>query len=300
MAFDVAQLAFSIDSSDATQATRDLRGLRTEGERAPQWMVNLARQSRNSTGSLNDMSRGANNVSREASTASRELHRIGDSSSSIRQAADEASSFSRIAKGLAGGLAAIGVASFVKETVQLSRAMGNAIGEMRSLGVAESELQTLGEQALEGAGDYGVSATAFVSASYDIQSAISGLEAGQLGVITQSMATLAIGTKSSTETMTSMMGTMYGIFQGAADKMGVGEFSKQVAAMTAKSVQAFKTTGSAMSQRLVLLAQSVRRWARRWKSNSLFSERYKRQCQERKQVQNTKHLWRALSVHKKN
>ena len=46
IALDVAQLALSIDFSDSIKATKSLKELRQEGEKAPKWMAALARQAK--------------------------------------------------------------------------------------------------------------------------------------------------------------------------------------------------------------------------------------------------------------
>lgn len=149
----------------------------------------------------------------------------------------------KIGAGIAG-LAGAGMA--VANGIQPARDVAASLGEVQSLGVAADELKRLENQALLSSAKYGTAAAEFVGASYDIQSAIAGLKPGQLGVVTESMDALAVATKADVAGMTSLMGGMYGIFQDSADKMGVGKFSQQVAAFTAKSVQMFKTTGKGM------------------------------------------------------
>lgn len=162
------------------------------------------------------------------------LQNLGDS-------ATEA--YAKVQAGVDGLTATV---SAVNNLLEPAQQVSNALGEVKSLGVAEEELSRLEETALGAAGKYGIAAADFIKSSYDIQSAISGLKPGQLGVVTESMSALAKGTKSSVGEMTSLMGTMYGIFQDDADKMGIDAFSQRVASMTAKSVQAFKTTGPEM------------------------------------------------------
>ncbi|MBF4248875.1 phage tail tape measure protein, partial [Vibrio anguillarum] len=87
----------------------------------------------------------------------------------------------------------------------------------------------------------------FVAASYDIQSAIAGLDGNELSQFTKASGVLAAATKADTGTITSYMGTMYGIFKNQAEEMGKGAWVEEVAGMTASAVQMFKTTGSEMS-----------------------------------------------------
>ena len=151
--------------------------------------------------------------------------------------------FAKIAAGTAG---LAGSAYAAMNALQPAREIGAKIGELASLDVPIAELDKLTNAAFKASAKYGTAASEFIESSYDIQSAISGLKPGQLGKITDSMSTLAVATKAKVGNMTSLMGSLYGIFEDKALAMGVGKFSQKVAAVTAKSVQMFKTTGKAM------------------------------------------------------
>jgi TP901 family phage tail tape measure protein len=149
---------------------------------------------------------------------------------------------------MAGGTAGLVAAGFaVQSALMPAIEMDRVLGEVKSLGVMDEDLQTLQKTALSFSAEYGKSATEFVEASYDIQSAFAGINGDQLADITKSSAVLAAATKADTGTITSYMGTLYGIFKDQANNMGAGEWSKQVAGMTAQSVEMFKTTGKGMS-----------------------------------------------------
>ncbi|ECL5586546.1 phage tail tape measure protein, partial [Salmonella enterica] len=91
------------------------------------------------------------------------------------------------------------------------------------------------------------SASAFVRSAYDIQSAISGLQGNELSRFTEVSNILAKATKSDAATITDYMGTMYGIFQNTADKMGRTKWVEQIAGQTAYAVKLFKTDGNKMA-----------------------------------------------------
>lgn len=135
--------------------------------------------------------------------------------------------------------------------------MQNALGEVASLGVADKTLKSLGRTALDFSVDYGSSATEMVKASYDIQSAIAGLEGNELPRFTKASGVLAKATKSDTATITNYVGTMYGIFKNSADKMGKANWVENLAGMTASSVQMFKTTGNGMSEAFTAIGASA-------------------------------------------
>ena len=145
----------------------------------------------------------------------------------------------------AAGLVATGLA--VQNALMPAIEIDRKIGEVKSLGVVQQDLDKLEKTALSFSAQYGKSATEFIGASYDIKSAMGNINGDQLADITNSSAVLAAATKADTATITNYMGTMYGVFKNHADEMGVGIWSKTVAGMTAQSVEMFKTTGSGMS-----------------------------------------------------
>ncbi|PKG57740.1 phage tail tape measure protein [Shewanella sp. GutDb-MelDb] len=144
-----------------------------------------------------------------------------------------------------GGIAASGYA--LQNALMPAIEMDRALGEVKSLGVRQSALKQLTDTSYEYALKYGKSATDFISSSYDIQSAIEGLSDSDLSQFTLASNVLASATKADAATITSYMGTMYGIFKNDANAMGKGDWVNQVTGMTATAVQAFKTTGAEMS-----------------------------------------------------
>ncbi|MFM5626481.1 phage tail tape measure protein, partial [Aeromonas veronii] len=108
-------------------------------------------------------------------------------------------------------------------------------------------LGALGREALKLSIQYGESATEIVRSSYDIQSAIAGLEGNELPAFTRASTTLAKATKADTATITNYMGTMYGIFEQRAKMMGKANWVEDLAGKTANAVQMFKTTGQGMA-----------------------------------------------------
>lgn len=143
------------------------------------------------------------------------------------------------------GLVATGLA--IQSALMPAIEMDRKVGEVKSLGVTDEALKQLQATALDFSVEYGKSATDFVNASYDIQSAIAGLDGNELSQFTKASGVLAAATKADTSTITNYMGTMYGIFKNQATEMGKGEWVEQVSGMTASAVQMFKTTGNEMS-----------------------------------------------------
>ncbi|SMF94434.1 phage tail tape measure protein, TP901 family, core region [Methylomagnum ishizawai] len=153
--------------------------------------------------------------------------------------------YQRIGYGVAG---LVGTGAALVEIVNPARKMNKALGEVKSLGVAQDVLDSLNITALKFSTQYGTSAAEFVSASYDIQGAIAGLVGNELPAFTTASALLAKGTKADVGDITSYVGTMYGIFQKTADQMGRSNWVEMLAAQTAMAVNVFKTDGKGMSE----------------------------------------------------
>jgi TP901 family phage tail tape measure protein len=154
-----------------------------------------------------------------------------------------------------GGIAASGYA--LQNALMPAIEMDRALGEVKSLGVRQSALKMLTDTSYDYALKYGKSATDFVKSSYDIQSAIAGLNDADLSRFTLSSNVLAAATKADAATVTSYMGTMYGIFKNDAMKMGEGAWVERLTGMTATAVQAFKTDGKKMADAFGALGASA-------------------------------------------
>ncbi|ECW8655603.1 phage tail tape measure protein [Salmonella enterica] len=161
-------------------------------------------------------------------------------------------------KRLSFGVAGLwGVAQGIKGLVNPARDMEAALAEVSSLDVTNKTLDQLRKTSQNFAVDYGESASAFVRSAYDIQSAIAGLQGDELPKFTEASAVLAKATKSDTATITSYMGTMYGVFKNTAEKMGRTQWVQQIAGQTASAVQMFKTTGNEMSAAFTALGANA-------------------------------------------
>ncbi|MDA5611090.1 phage tail tape measure protein [Pasteurella multocida] len=155
-----------------------------------------------------------------------------------------------------GGIVAAGVA--LQGAIAPAIEMNRAIGEVRSLSVAEESLRKLTDTALEFSSQYGESATEFVRSSYDIQSAIAGLQGDELAEFTKASNLLAKGTKANASTITNYMGTMYGIFEEDAKAIGNASWVQEIAGKTALAVKMFKTSGDGMSAAFTSVGASAK------------------------------------------
>ena len=147
--------------------------------------------------------------------------------------------------GLAGMVGA-GVA--ITQSLEPALEMNRALGEVRSLGVAEDALNALNRKSLEFSVAYGENARDFVASAYHIEGAIKGLVGNQLATFTNASDVLAKATKADADTMGTYVGTMYNLFQGQADAMGKGQWVETLAGQTATAVQLFRTSGEQIGE----------------------------------------------------
>lgn len=132
----------------------------------------------------------------------------------------------------------------INQSLQPALEMNRALGEVRSLGVAEEALTALNQKALEFSVAYGENARDFVASAYSIEGAIKGLSGSQLATFTNTSNLLAKATKSDAATLGAYVGTMYNLFKGQADAMGKAEWVEKLGGQTALAVQLFRTDGA--------------------------------------------------------
>lgn len=162
-------------------------------------------------------------------------------------------SFGGLTSALSGALSAGALSGMIGP----ARAFNKSVNEVASLGTDTTALDALQKASKQFVMSYGGDAAEIVSSAYDIKSAIAGLQGTELASFTVASATLARATKADAGTITSYMGTMYGIFKQQADKMGKAEWVEQMAGRTALAVQMFKTTGMEMSAAFTALGANA-------------------------------------------
>lgn len=137
---------------------------------------------------------------------------------------------------------ASGFGTFLEPALEMNR----ALGDVRSLGVAEDTLEALNRKALAFSIAYGENARDFVASAYKIEGAIKGLSGSQLATFTYASSVLAKATKSDQGVMAEYVGTMYNLQKQQADAMGKGQWVKILGGQTALAVQLFRTSGEQM------------------------------------------------------
>ncbi|HCF6636727.1 TPA: phage tail tape measure protein [Pseudomonas aeruginosa] len=152
--------------------------------------------------------------------------------------------FMQVGAGIAG---VVGSLMAFRQSLAPALEQTGALGEIQSLGVAQDALDELNQASMEFAANYGEHASAFVRSAYQVEGAIKGLVGSELASITSASNVLAKATKADADTMTTYIGTMYGLFQGQADAMGRAKWVEQLTGQTARAVQLFRTSGAQMN-----------------------------------------------------
>ncbi|WP_240205646.1 phage tail tape measure protein [Vibrio sp. CyArs1] len=148
---------------------------------------------------------------------------------------------------MAGAAGMVGAGFALQQALMPAIEMDRKLGEVKSLGVADDQLQTLAQTATKFSVEYGKSATEFVDSSYKIQSAISSLKGNELSELTHISGVMAAATKADTETITGYMGQMHKIFNDDAVQMGNVAWAQKLAGQTATVVKMFNTEGKEMA-----------------------------------------------------
>ncbi|UTZ24278.1 phage tail tape measure protein [Vibrio campbellii] len=148
---------------------------------------------------------------------------------------------------VAGTAGMVGAGFALQQALMPAIEMDRALGEVKSLGVADDQLKTLAKTAMKFSVEYGKSATEFVDSSYKIQSAISSLKGNELSELTHISGVMAAATKADTETITGYMGQMHKIFNDDAVQMGNVAWAQKLAGQTATVVKMFNTEGKEMA-----------------------------------------------------
>ena len=121
-----------------------------------------------------------------------------------------------------------------------------ALGELSSLGV--QDLQAIEDAAESFTNTWaGSSKAEFITASYDVRSALSGLTDEAVGSFTAMAALTGKATKATTEEMVGTFTTAYGIFKPIMAEFSDAEWAQTFAGAMAQTVASFKTNGRQMA-----------------------------------------------------
>lgn len=151
----------------------------------------------------------------------------------------------QIAYGFAG---LVGTGAALKGALSPAIEFQNAMSNVKATGMAAEGLKKVEKFALDFSSKFGVAASEVVDSANEIVRAIDGLTDEEVIAFTKSSNVLAKATGASVQEMGSYLGTMYGIFQQEADKMGKAKWVEQMSAQATLTANMFKSSGESLSQ----------------------------------------------------
>ena len=145
---------------------------------------------------------------------------------------------------LAGGLLAARVESSKLEA------------NIRSLGVTAAETDKIAQSTRIMASEYGLAKETFLGGIYDIKSAVSSLDPGQLAGITEQVARLAIATKGDFGGLSDLFGTTHAQFKRMYKDLSDEKFGELFGNTITYAANVYKTEGAKMQQAMQALGAS--------------------------------------------
>ncbi len=146
---------------------------------------------------------------------------------------------------LAGGLVAARVESSKLEA------------NIRSLGVTAQETDKIAQSTRVMASQYGIAKETFLTGIYDIKSAVSSLDPGQLAGISEQVAKLAIATKGDFGGLSDLFGVAHAQFKRMYKGLSDENFAALFANTISYAANVYKTDGGKMQQAMQSLGASA-------------------------------------------
>lgn len=146
---------------------------------------------------------------------------------------------------LAGGLIAARVESSKLEA------------NIRSLGVTSAETDKIAQSTRIMASQYGVAKEQFLAGIYDIKSAVSSLDPGQLAGISEQIAKLALATKGDFAGLSDLFGVAYSQFKRMYKGLSDENFAALFGNTISYAANVYKTDGAKMQQAMQSLGASA-------------------------------------------
>ncbi len=140
---------------------------------------------------------------------------------------------------MAGAAGMVGAGFALQQALMPAIEMDRALGEVKSLGVADNALKEITKTAFEFSAEFGQSAVEVVRHAEGIKNAMGNMPPEVMASVTRSSAVLATAMKSDANTVNRYLKNLYGNYQAQADAMGKDNWTQQVAGMTATAKQLF-------------------------------------------------------------
>lgn len=241
-------------SRQHARETENLNGLRNKLESAGISTKNLRR-------ATSQVARHADRLNDKLARQQRELEAVAQREKRLANLRDKNG---KLMQSAAGDTAKVAAATYaISRLTDAYGRVATAQGEIKSLDVSADGIDAITRAARDFSNQWaGTTQAEFISASYDIKSGIASLSDTAVGEFTRIAALTGGATKSSTEQMTSLFASGYGIYRKQFEQFGKTaiegwnqlsatekdiKFGEYFSAGIASSVKVFKTDGSKMS-----------------------------------------------------
>ncbi|URL05965.1 phage tail tape measure protein [Avibacterium sp. 21-595] len=164
------------------------------------------------------------------------------------------SAMSNIAMGGAGLFA---VGKSMQAALMPAIEMDRALGEVASLGVADSAIEKLRNTATEFAVDYGKDAVEVVKSAYGIKQAFGELSDIELSGLVKTTNVMAAAIKTDANSAKDYLSRIYSIYKNEADSVGKVQWAEKVASQTAIATTLFKSSTSEMAAGFKTIASTA-------------------------------------------
>lgn len=175
----------------------------------------------------------------------------------LKESGDDLASFEKQMKNLKIGAAMAGSGLLLAGGLLAARVESSKLeANIRSLGVSAAETDKIAQSTRIMAAEYGLAKETFLGGIYDIKSAVSSLDPGQLAGITEQVARLAIATKGDFGGLSDLFGTTHAQFKRMYKDLSDEKFAELFGNTITYAANVYKTDGAKMQQAMQALGAS--------------------------------------------
>ncbi|WP_281223106.1 phage tail tape measure protein [Photobacterium sanguinicancri] len=138
-----------------------------------------------------------------------------------------------------GAAGMVGAGFALQQALMPAIEMDRALGEVKSLGVADDALKEITKTAFEFSAEFGQSAVEVVRHAEGIKNAMGDMAPDIMASVTRSSAVLATAMKSDAATVNRYLKNLHGNYQQQANAMGKDNWTQQIVGMTTTAKQLF-------------------------------------------------------------
>ncbi len=184
--------------------------------------------------------------------------KLNDFRNQLKGRADDLAMFEASMKSLKIGGAVLGSGLVLASGLIAARMESSKLeANIRSLGITAQETDKISQSTRVMASEYGIAKETFLTGIYDIKSAVSSLDPGQLAGISEQIAKLALATKGDFAGLSDLFGVAHAQFKKMYKGLNDENFAALFANTISYSANVYKTDGAKMQQAMQSLGASA-------------------------------------------